>query len=377
MKPGPIVTVSRSMPPDVGGYQRQMSLVLPSIQRSMGRRVFWIGGVRDREGADRADLEIDRCVRIPAYALPRRIRGVADLVIVAVSAAMIVASTVTGRRGTLLLLSPTMLLGRCVVGLASHLRWRVIVRYPTSGDLTTARGKSIGVVHGVVAVAPSRAQTTEQSQFEVIQIPNCVELRTAPSHPLPADSGRFLFVGRLITRKRPDLVMRAWAEIADRLPGWELHMIGSGGDEVDSMDEELHRFLGDRAVPRCHLSGRVSLAHRCFRSSDVLVFPSVREGLPNSVLEAMAAGTPVVAAEAEATEWFGYAPPLLEWDGDPEHLAEAMLVAANDPQRRHLVACRAQEMVRERYRPETAALAYSDLIDGGWPPSRSLKSARR
>jgi glycosyltransferase involved in cell wall biosynthesis len=100
-----------------------------------------------------------------------------------------------------------------------------------------------------------------------------------------------LMVGNLVPLKGHDLVLRALAHF----PEVCLLIIGEGGEErkLKMLAAELHiqdrvRFMG--AMPQQQLP-----AH--YAAADALVLASSREGWPNVLLEAMACGTPVVAAE--------------------------------------------------------------------------------
>ena len=109
-----------------------------------------------------------------------------------------------------------------------------------------------------------------------------------PGAPLPmaARNGGALFVGRLSVEKGVDDLLAAWRD----LPELPLDIIGDGPEaaRLSAMAPANVRFLGWRR----HDEVTAELAR-----ARLLVFPSRwYEGLPMSLLEAMAAGTPVVAA---------------------------------------------------------------------------------
>ena len=68
--------------------------------------------------------------------------------------------------------------------------------------------------------------------------------------------------------------------------------------------------------------------------ADALILPSLFEGMPNVVLEAMALGTPVIATRAGGTIELERKEPTILWaePQNPNSLAEAIISFASDPQ---------------------------------------------
>ncbi|MCW0199787.1 glycosyltransferase [Sphingopyxis sp.] len=99
-------------------------------------------------------------------------------------------------------------------------------------------------------------------------------------------------VGALIPRKGQALVIEA----LPALPGVHYWLAGAGEEEG------RYRALADRlgAADRVHLMGSVANADLplLYRAADVVVMPSVSEGLANAWVEALACGTPIVISEA-------------------------------------------------------------------------------
>jgi glycosyltransferase involved in cell wall biosynthesis len=145
-----------------------------------------------------------------------------------------------------------------------------------------------------------------------------------PAHPgsgLP--SVRFGIAARMVPEKDHFTLLRAFEIVAAELPGAELQIAGDGP-------------LRDRIIERTkelNLAGRVTflgaLPHTAqFLSNlDVFVLSSLNEGLPLALLEAMAAGLPVVATRAGGVEEAaqdGHNAYLVA-PGDHEELAQAMI----------------------------------------------------
>ena len=110
--------------------------------------------------------------------------------------------------------------------------------------------------------------------------------------------GRLAFVGRLVEKKGVAVLLQALGALADDLD-WSLDVIGDG---------PLRAELEAKAAPlgaRVTFHGQQGSADlgRMLARAEVAVFPSVRaqsgdqDGLPVALLEAMAAGTPIVASD--------------------------------------------------------------------------------
>ena len=139
-----------------------------------------------------------------------------------------------------------------------------------------------------------------RSRIEVV--PNGIDTeRFTPEGPdselIDADGPVVLFVGRLVDGKRPWLAVEAFAAVLETHPDAELYLCGDGPlrEELETQVAELGigesvTFLGH--VPYDEMP-------KVYRSGDVLVLPSRAEGVPRTVLEAMASGTRVVVSELE------------------------------------------------------------------------------
>jgi len=116
----------------------------------------------------------------------------------------------------------------------------------------------------------------------------------------PAASTRFtiLFVGRFYRRKRVNVLLRAAAALRGRISGLQVRIVGNGpcGPALHSLARQLS--LGDTVVWLGDVS-RADLA-REYNRCDIFCLPSVQEGFGIVLLEAMAAGKPIVASRAAA-----------------------------------------------------------------------------
>ena len=157
----------------------------------------------------------------------------------------------------------------------------------------------------------------------VVVTPNGVDDDLSPDGPVPDRAPYLLFVGGLQRRKDPVTAVRALAQVPDDL---DLVIVGPDRGEGPA----VHRAAEDVGVgSRVHLLDYVSRAELLdlYRGAVALVFPSRYEGFGLPVLEAMASGTPVVAAATTSIpEVMGGAGVLVP-PGDPEALAAGITEA--------------------------------------------------
>jgi glycosyltransferase involved in cell wall biosynthesis len=127
----------------------------------------------------------------------------------------------------------------------------------------------------------------------LIEIPNGVNTGTFAAGDRRRAHGKkttAVYAGRLRRVKGVDILLHAWARVVARCEA-ELIILGDG--------EEYDKLL--ELATTLRISDRVTFVGDCrdiapyLRRSDVYVQPSRQEGLPNAVIEAMAAGLPVVA----------------------------------------------------------------------------------
>ncbi|MFV1966084.1 MAG: glycosyltransferase family 4 protein [Pirellulaceae bacterium] len=110
------------------------------------------------------------------------------------------------------------------------------------------------------------------------------------------DTYRTLALGRLSPEKGFDLLLSAFARIADRHPNWNLIICGEGAERaaLESLCQQLD--LQDRV----ELPGWVCDPDRALRDADLFVLPSRYEGFPNALLEAMAAGLACISFDCDS-----------------------------------------------------------------------------
>lgn len=158
-----------------------------------------------------------------------------------------------------------------------------------------------------------------------------------------------LFVGRLVEHKNLPRLLDAFARVATERPHVRLLLVG-GGPLHDALVARIRELkLDGRAL----LLGERPDVAALMKAADLLVAPSLREGMSNVILEAMALGLPVLATRVGGT------PEVIE-DGrhgvlvdpiDTLALADAMLQLIDDPVRRQAIGQAGRQKVLEQYSP--------------------------
>ncbi|AXU20830.1 hypothetical protein C7W88_17505 (plasmid) [Novosphingobium sp. THN1] len=120
-------------------------------------------------------------------------------------------------------------------------------------------------------------------------------------HRAPRATVQLLFLGNLLERKGVSDLIAALAALPAELPRWHLNFAG-GGDLLRYREAVKNAGLEDRV----DFLGWVNQegAQRLLSDADVMVLPSYHEGLPLVILEALGAGTPVIATSVGAIPQF-------------------------------------------------------------------------
>ena len=178
--------------------------------------------------------------------------------------------------------------------------------------------------------------------------------------PDRADTSRFDIgiVGRVDKVKGHEVLLRAFARLR-HLPRLRLHVLGTG--PMEGRCRQLSEEVGVSDV--VHFHGFDPAVHARMAKLDLLVIPSLREGLPYVLLEAMYLKVPVVASRV------GGMSEVLEHDdcgvlvsaNDPAPLAAAIERLYHDRPLRRSLAERAFTVVRRQYLADRMVRQYGEL----------------
>jgi N-acetylgalactosamine-N,N'-diacetylbacillosaminyl-diphospho-undecaprenol 4-alpha-N-acetylgalactosaminyltransferase len=146
---------------------------------------------------------------------------------------------------------------------------------------------SEGVAHGLSADFGIAAE-------KIVAIPNPIDLamieaRAGEALGVNVDGRYILAAGRLVKSKNFEMLIRAFAAAE---PGWKLVIVGEGPDREALMALAAELGVGERVL----LPGFVANPYPLMRDAELFVLSSNAEGFPNALVEAMALGVPVIAA---------------------------------------------------------------------------------
>ncbi len=155
---------------------------------------------------------------------------------------------------------------------------------------------------------------------------------------LPAESRMYIHVGRMDAQKNHGRLIDIFARVARADPSAYLLLVGRGGNDIEHALRAHIASLGlaDRVV----FTGRREDVPRLLKAADLLIFPSLWEGLAGAVLEACAAGTPVLASDIPGMDEIAAQCPdihrlaLTEGDEEWARVAITLAAAGDDPLRR-------------------------------------------
>jgi glycosyltransferase involved in cell wall biosynthesis len=182
----------------------------------------------------------------------------------------------------------------------------------------------------------------------------------APAHPGSAPPRvRFGIAARLVPDKDHFTLLHAFAIVAAAVPRAELQIAGDGPlrDRLSALARELN------LTNRVTFLGALSDTSQFLNQLDIFVLSSLNEGLPLALLEAMAAGLPIVSTRAGGVEEAAVDGhnAFLSAPGDSNGLAEAMIRMARVPDLARMGAL-GRQIVQDRFRIEQTWNNYYELF---------------
>lgn len=233
-----------------------------------------------------------------------------------------------------------------------HLAHRVLANSEAVGQLVVDEGMPASRV----TVVPN---FVEESAFETPPLEVLESWRT--SYAVAPDDEVVGIIANLHAIKDHPTLLRAFVRVVTERPRARLVIAGDGEDRAAL--EALATSLGIRE--RVSFTGRVAQRPSMHWLFDVSVLSSRGEGFPNSIVEAMSAGRPVVATAVGGV-------PDVVVDGEtgllvpaasPEPLAEAIVALLRDPARRAFMGAAAARRARARFHASAVVQQLQALYD--------------
>ena len=225
---------------------------------------------------------------------------------------------------------------------------------------------------GVSSAAASYVQEFLGLRQPLTVIPNGVDLagyrqnreearaRLRTAWGVGTDDVLAISIGRLVPVKNHGGLLRALARALPDAPKLRLAILGAGELEAELREEARALELTEHV----HFLGYRADIPECLHAADLFVMPSTTEGLPIALLEAMAAGVPVLATRVGGIPEVLGAPPAgcLIAPGDPEELTRALARLAADPPLRERLSELGLERV-QRFSLQACAARYHDMYE--------------
>ena len=208
----------------------------------------------------------------------------------------------------------------------------------------------------VITVNKSLIETAVKmgvSRDKLVYIPNAIELEEFDSYkfePSASDKEKtVLFVGRLTPVKGLYTLLRAISLVLNESTNYQVLIVGEG-----PLKEDLAKFIFKNNLQK-HVylvgvqTGRDLI--KLYKTSNVVVLSSYHEGCPVSILEAWAAGLPIVATNVGGTKEIveHRKNGLLVPPGDPKALAKGLIKILTDEELARLLGANGRILVEKEY----------------------------
>ena len=205
--------------------------------------------------------------------------------------------------------------------------------------------------------AAARIKSEKPSVRQVYVVPNAVivdfEAREAVRERLTQELGLrpdalwLIAIGRMEQLKHFDELLEVAASLREKHCNFQLILIGGGAEE--SYLKQLSQQL--RLEDYVRITGEIPNANRWLKGFDIFCMPSVSEGLPNVVMEAAAAGLPIVTWQLPFYEELltPSETALMAAPGDRAGFEQAVLKLINDQSLREELGAAAQAQITEKF----------------------------
>jgi glycosyltransferase involved in cell wall biosynthesis len=144
----------------------------------------------------------------------------------------------------------------------------------------------------------------------------------------PEGRKQIVWVGRYVPGKGVDYLIEAFSIVRKKIPETHLTLVGDGPEKAAIM-EMIRKMDLQSSVTLVPYLDNAELP-MLYRQSDVFVLPSIMEGVPRTLLEAMACGIPFVITDLPHLRHIAEGAGVLAPPRDPIHLADSILGVLGD-----------------------------------------------
>jgi glycosyltransferase involved in cell wall biosynthesis len=180
-----------------------------------------------------------------------------------------------------------------------------------------------------------------------------------------------LFVGSIVPRKGVNTLLEAFHLIQEQVPASILYLIGptdstEGGKSTQTeFVAKLQVFVKENGLTdNVRFVGRVSDVESVMHAADVFVLPSLAEGMPNVLLEAMASALPCIASDIPGVREVitNNADGCLFAPGDVKQLADKLLHLLCNPEVSIRLGHAGRKKIEEHYSIRKTAQNYQSIF---------------
>ena len=199
-------------------------------------------------------------------------------------------------------------------------------------------------------------------QRKATVIPNPIVADNIPAKWMGDKEDIIVHVGRFeLMTKRQDILIEAFARVADKYPSIRLVLFGDGADELKIRGIISNRHLDHRIV----LAGVVNDIYKAIKKARLFVLSSDNEGIPNALIEAMCVGLPCISTDCSpggaAAIIKNMENGILVKAGCVEELANAMDFMLANPQAAEIMGQNALN-IRDDLNPEVIIRRWKEFV---------------
>jgi len=217
--------------------------------------------------------------------------------------------------------------------------------------------KALLTQHGIAA---QKIRVIHNAIDPIEAVTNASGKEIRQRYGLTSDQKIIGVIGRLNPEKGQMVFLRAIEKMVRSFPGVKALIIGEGQDRAKLEGFCREKGLSDHVV----FLGHQEKIADYYQVLDLLVLPSLSEGLPNTVLEAMSFGVPVLAtAVGGVPEIIQNGNGMMVPPNDPEALAERMIELLRDGALRQAIGLKGKNSLYPRFAPENRVRQIVNLYE--------------